>query len=327
VDVAVIGLGLIGGSLTRALAARGHHVLGYDLDPATRGMARTAAAQAPAGERFQVAGNIREAVNGCSLSVVAVPLPAVAAVLDELANCGFTGLITDVTSVKVPVRRLAEDRLRDRGQRLAGFIGGHPMAGKEHAGFGATDPQLFQGCAWALCLEPETSLSDWLALASLIISLGARVVPTTAAVHDEAVAAVSHLPHLVAAALATAANDPLAATLAAGSFRDATRVAATPAHLIGAMCGGNAEPLARVLDDLLDSLTDARNALDGRHPVPAVTSWAQPGHQARVRWPHGWGEPFVVEATVGGLLDLGADGGWITQIHADGRRVTATRPL
>lgn len=322
----MIGLGLIGGSLTRALAARGHRVMGYDLDPATRAMARTGAAQAPAGQRWQVTSSIRDAVAECGLVVIAVPLPSVRLVLDELANSGYAGLITDVTSVKVPVRDMALERLRNRGQRLAGFVGGHPMAGREHAGFDATDAGLFNGCAWVLCLEHDTPMSDWLALASLFTSLGARIVPTTAAAHDEAVAAVSHLPHLVAAALATATGDPLAATLAAGSYRDATRVAATPPALIGAMCGGNSEYLSQVLDELLAVLGAARKALSSADPTTAITRWAEPGHRARTRWPVGWGVPRQIEAAPSILLALGDDGGWITEVGSDRRTVTAVWP-
>ena len=100
---AVVGLGLIGGSLLRALAGAGHAVLGYDADPATRAMARTAAAKAPSGRRWQVAGTVRDAIAGADLVVLAVPLPAVGTVLDELAASGFSGLVTDVTSVKSAV--------------------------------------------------------------------------------------------------------------------------------------------------------------------------------------------------------------------------------
>src|SRR5258705_10502461 len=101
------------------------------------------------------------------------------------------------------------------------------MAGRETAGFAAGDPQLFRTCAWVLCLDEETNFVDWLNLARLITGLGARVVPTTAEDHDRIVATVSHLPHLLAAAPPTPVTDPLAATLAAGSFRECPRVAAS----------------------------------------------------------------------------------------------------
>ena len=257
VDVAVIGLGLIGGSVLRTLAAGGHRVVGFDADPATRATARTAAARAATGARWQVAGTVGDAVAGTRLTVVAVPLPALPPVLAALR--GYDGLVTDVTSVKTPVRDAA------RGLR---FVGGHPMAGKETSGFAAADPRLFDGCAWVLCLEDDTDLGDWLELAALVTGLGARVVPATAAEHDRAVAAASHAPHLLAAALTTAvAADPLAAALAAGSFRDGTRVAGTRPELIAAMCGGNAAAVGPALDAIRATLDDLRAALDA---VPAA---------------------------------------------------------
>src|SRR5258706_2377394 len=254
-------MGLIGGSLLRALAAGGHGVIGYDLDPATRAMARTAAAQTPRESRWQVAPSIGDAVAKVDLVVLATPLTAITQVLDEIAGAGYTGLVTDVVSVKEPVRELVARRLRAGGLRLAGYVGGHPMAGKETAGFAATDPALFHGCAWVLCLDQETSLDDWLTLARLFTSLGARVVPTTAEDHDRVVAAVSHVPHLVAVALATAIGDPLAGTLAAGSFRDGTRVPASYPELLASMCGGKAGPDLAPLDPVPAPPVSSQDAL------------------------------------------------------------------
>lgn len=378
-DVAVLGMGLIGGSLLRALAATGHRVTGYDADPATRDAAQAmAAAQATApaqavGTRpgsasgadegaWRIAGTVREAVAAAELVVLAVPLPAVAGVLDELVDAGYTGLVTDVTSVKTPVRELVDQRRRASATAsavnrpsageladptaeppagslaaptaaptagpLAGFVGGHPMAGRETSGFAAAEPTLFHGCAWVLCLEPEsTPLSGWLTLAALITRLGARVVPATAAEHDRAVAGVSHVPHLLATALAaTAAADPLAATLAAGSFRDGTRVAASPPALIAAMCGGNAPAVGPALDAVLDALREAREALRSADPAAALRPWLAPGTAARAAWPPRPGPERQLPARVDALLELGRAGGWVTAVAADHRTVTAVRP-
>lgn len=327
VNVAVIGMGLIGGSLLRALALAGHWVIGYDLDPSTRAMARTGAAQAPRDSRWQVAPSIADAVGKADLAVIATPLTAVSHVLDEIAGAAFTGLVTDVVSVKAPVRELVHRRLRGGGMNLTGYVGGHPMAGRETAGFAAADPEMFRGCAWVLCLEPETNLADWLGLTRLVTGLGARVVPTTADDHDRVVAAVSHVPHLLAAALATVVTDPLAATLAAGSFRDGTRVAGSAPELIAAMCGGNAEPVLDALDLVLGRLDEVHDALDSDDPIGQVKAWAAPAHAARTTWPKGWGEPTQLIATSDALLALGDEGGWITAVSADGRSVTAARPI
>ncbi|MEV4536815.1 prephenate dehydrogenase/arogenate dehydrogenase family protein [Asanoa sp. NPDC049518] len=326
-DIAVIGLGLIGGSALRALAARGHRVLGYDADPATRATARTAAARAPQNARWQIAGTIRDTVTDAGLVLVAVPLPALPRVFDEIAATGYTGLVTDVTSVKTPVRMLVEQRLQARHQRLSGFVGGHPMAGKESSGFGAADADLFHDCAWVLCFEPgQTSLGDWLDLAELVIGLGARVVPTTAEEHDRAVATISHVPHLLATALAASAADPLAGALAAGSFRDGTRVAATRPELVAAMCGGNAPAVAPTLDGIIAALQEARAALAAPDPISAVLPWLAPGHAMRAGWPPPLAAPLDIPARPDALLRLGRAGGWVRAVAADRSTVSVVRP-
>ena len=116
-------------------------------------------------------------------------------------------------------------------------------------GHSAVDPALFTGARWALCLEPDTELSRWLRVAEVALAVGAEVVPVTAGEHDDAVAAISHAPHLLAAALAAAAADagPLALALAAGSFRDGTRVIGSDPAFVTAMVEGNAVPTAEAL--------------------------------------------------------------------------------
>lgn len=323
----MIGLGLIGGSLLRALAGAGHTLWAFDADPATRATARTAAAQAPPHARWRVTGGVRDAVARADLTVMAVPLPAVDEVLYEVAAAGYAGLVTDVTSVKGPVLDLVEQRLRHDHSRLAGYVGGHPMAGRETSGFAAADPDLFAGCAWVLCLEPDTAVTDWLLVADLVTRLGARVLPTTAAEHDRAVAVVSHVPHLLAAALARAvADDPLARALAAGSFRDGTRVAATPPELTAAMCGGNAPAVLPALEQVRAGLDAAVTALRSAHPIPELRSWLAPAAAVRSAWPPRAGGRRDIPADPAALLRLGRAGGWVTAVAADRRTVTAVLP-
>ena len=328
VDVAVIGMGLIGGSTVRALAAAGHRVRGYDADPAVRATARTAAARVPAAVRWQVTANLRDALAPASLAVVAVPLPAVPRVLDEVAGAGFSGLVTDVTSVKGPVQMLVDQRLHRRHNRLASFVGGHPMAGRETSGFDASDEHLFHGCAWVLCIEPGvTQMPDWLTLAELVTSLGARAVPATAEDHDRAVAAVSHVPHLLAAALANlTTDDPLAAALGAGSFRDGTRVAATRPDLMAAMVGGNATATRAALEAVRRALDDANKALDDPDPITSLRSWFTAGYDARTGWPPQPGKALDIPARPDALLRLGRAGGWVTAVAPDRQTVTVVRP-
>ncbi|BCJ43359.1 prephenate dehydrogenase [Actinoplanes ianthinogenes] len=318
--IAVIGLGLIGGSLLQALAGAGHEVSGYDADPATRELARAAG--------YDVRETATAATAGTAVAVLAVPLPHLSGVLAELAD--YPGLLTDVTSVKGPVRELAEGRR---------FVGGHPMAGTEASGFAAADPELFRGCVWVLCVEPHgTDLDDWMVLARLYTALGARVLPVTAAEHDNAVASISHVPHLLAAALASRlAGSPLNAALAAGSFRDGSRVAATRAELIAAMCGGNAAEVANELRRVISDLEALLDDLELTDPVPALLPYLRnagelrrtwppkPGVPSRMPWPpvSPPGRPWLA-APAHTLLELGRAGGWITEVHDDG--LTTMRP-
>jgi prephenate dehydrogenase len=309
--VAVVGLGLIGGSLLLRLP----NAVGYDVAPETR--TKAAARLGPQA----VATDLAAAVDGADLVVLAVPLPAVPAVLKGLGD--YAGLLTDVTSVKVPVGELVATYLPS-----ARWVGGHPMAGKEASGFDVAEAGLLDGCAWALCLEPETALDDWLTLAGWVTGLGGRVVPLPAAEHDTAVARISHLPHLVAAAIATGAADgpvgQAALGLGAGSFRDATRVAATRPPLTAAMCGGNAAALRTEVDALIARLTTARTLLSSEDPVVALTDWLTPAYQIRSVWPP-VGEPTEVAADRAALLALGQAGGWLTELRPDAS-FRASRP-
>ncbi|MEU4691812.1 prephenate dehydrogenase/arogenate dehydrogenase family protein [Actinoplanes sp. NPDC023714] len=291
--IAIVGLGLIGGSLLRALDAAGHEVTGFDADPATRAAARDAG--------FLAGDSVAEAISGAELVVSAVPMTVLPQVIAQLAATDC--LVTDVTSVKGPVR----DLMAAHGVRR--FVGGHPMAGRETSGFAAAEKDLFDGCAWVLCLEDGTSLADWLVLARLFTGLGARVVPAGADEHDAAVAKISHVPHLFAAVLAEQIlTDPLAGALGAGSFRDGTRVAATRPELTAAMCGGNHEMVRRELKRLIARLGEMSESLDTLAPH------LEPGARARRSWPATPGTGFTMAADRESLLALGRSGGWVMSV-------------
>ncbi len=278
--VGVVGLGQLGGSLAAALVAAGREVRGWDVDPAAR--------DAAAARGVQVTRELSGVV------VLAVPLPATAEALEDV-DVDPDATVTDVGSVKVPV-------LASVGAALGGrFVGGHPMAGTERSGHAATDPALFRGARWALCVEPGTELPRWLRAAEVALDAGAEVVPVTAAEHDAAVAAVSHVPHLLAAALAAAAADagPLALALAAGSFRDGTRVAGSDPALVTAMVEGNAGPTAAALDRVRAQLA---------RPWPELVA---AGHAVRAA---GAGRRAVrVPLERAALLAVGRAGGAVTR--------------
>jgi prephenate dehydrogenase len=242
--VSVVGLGQLGGSLAAALAAVGRPVTGWDVDEA----ARDAAA----------ARGVRISRDVDGVVVLAVPLPAMTTALDGL-TVGPDATITDLGSVKGPV-------LRALGERWGGrFVGGHPMCGTERSGHAAVDPELFTGARWAVCVEEDTELPRWLRVAEVALAVGGEVVPVTAAEHDDAVAAISHVPHLLAAALAEAAADagPLALSLAAGSFASGTRVIGSDPAFVTAMVEANAGPTAEALARVLAHLESPWPALVG----------------------------------------------------------------
>ena len=282
--VGVVGLGQLGGSLAAALLAAGREVRGWDVDPA----AREAAAARGVRITRELAGVV----------VLAVPLPVMAAALDDL-DVDPAATVTDLGSVKVPV-------LGSVGGALGGrFVGGHPMAGTERSGHAATDPGLFRGARWALCLEPGTELPRWLRAAEVALDAGAQVVPVTAAEHDDAVAVVSHVPHLLAAALAAAAGGagPLALSLAAGSFRDGTRVIGSDPAFVTAMVEGNAGPTAAALTRVLAQLERPWPELVAAgHAVRTGRAGAQAGRRT-VRVP----------LDRAALLSLGRAGGAVTR--------------
>jgi prephenate dehydrogenase len=305
----VLGLGLIGGSVARRLASD-HDVRVWDTDPAVRELA--------AGAGLHVAAD----TTGVDMLILAAPMDALPAVLGDL-SAGDGPIVTDVGSVKVPV--LAAARAAGLADR---YVGGHPMTGIELSGFGASDPALLDGAVWVLCLQENTDLSRWLAVAELVTAAGCRVLPTTARAHDEAQARISGLPHLLALALAVAGRvgGPLAGALAAGSFRDGTRVAGSRPEFTAALCDGNRDALAGVLDETLAELGRARDALRGGDTVRPL---AVAGHAAR----RGWTEtaPAVAvtldrtaETLRADLLALGAAGGILDSIT--GRDLHGRRP-
>jgi prephenate dehydrogenase len=276
--VSVVGLGQLGGSLAAALVAAGRPVSGWDVDPRARDAAED--------------HGVRVTRDLTGVVVLAVPLPVLGSALEGLRiDPGAT--VTDLGSVKVPVLAELGAALGER------YVGGHPMCGTERSGPDAVDPDLFTGARWALCLEPGTDLRRWLRVAEIALAVGAEVVPVTAAEHDDAVAAISAVPHLLAAALAAAAGQagPLALSLAAGSFRDGTRVVASDPAFVTALVQGNAVPAA---------LTRVRAQLD--RPWPELVT---EGHAVRtatvVR------RPVRVPLERAALLSLGRSGGAVTQ--------------
>lgn len=305
--VCVIGLGLIGGSVLRAAARAGRPVFG----------ASDVAVADPRAEPT-VADALTRAAREDAVVVLAVPLPAVDDVLRLVASHAPECLLTDVVSVKEPMIEAVARRLPG-----ARYAGGHPMAGKATSGWDAGTADLFDGAAWVVTTEEDTSPEAWRAVVELALDCGAQVVPTTAREHDAAVARISHLPHLLAAVLAStgAEGGSLALSLAAGSFTDGTRVMGTRPELVLAMCEGNRAPLLDAVDEALGRLGAARGSLASTGGLAATV---RAGHEARLALedlrkagseeiPVDLTDPEAFET----LRDLGTAGGRVLRLDGD----------
>jgi prephenate dehydrogenase len=232
--VAIAGLGLIGGSLAKALTRAGYRVIGVDAPARTRAARRAGAIAASV-------PSVAAAARDAGVLVLAAPPAANLRLLREAARAASPALvITDVASVKRPIAAAA------RRLRLARFVGGHPMAGRERSGFGASSADLFRGAPWILT---PSAAGPRRVVARIARDVGARPVVVPEAAHDRAMAYLSHLPQVVAWALAAAARgDRVTARLlrlAGPGFRDMTRLAGSPRALWREILAQNASEVAR----------------------------------------------------------------------------------
>jgi prephenate dehydrogenase len=272
--VAILGVGLIGGSIGLAARERaGAHVTGYDpgagvLDAAARRGAIDDAAAGPA-----------EAVAGADAVFVAAPVGALpAAVRSALDAAPATAVVTDVGSTKRAVTAAVDDPR---------FIGGHPLAGAETAGVEHARADLFDGATWYLTPSARTEGVLYERLHRLLADLGARPQALDPATHDRLMAAVSHVPHVLANVLvaqaARALHDEGEHLPATGpSFRDATRVAGAPTAIWRDIYLSNADALTAALDDAIARLSDVRAAIDAGDG-DAVAAWNDAAREDRRR--------------------------------------------
>lgn len=279
----IIGLGLIGGSIGLALRERGWYVNG---DDSNRGRI----------DRALELGVLDEQglCEAAEITFVATP---VLTIVDQVkrALAETSGLVTDVGSVKGAIAASIEDPR---------FVGGHPMAGSELEGLDGADATMFTGAVWVLTPTADTSDVTFATVASIVADLGADVVALPPDRHDQVVAVVSHVPHLAAATLMGLASEraeehAALLRLAAGGFRDMTRIASGHPGIWLDICAENREAILDGLDGLIDGLRrmreivrdDDRAALherlrkarDARANLP--TRATQPHDLAEVRIP------------------------------------------
>jgi prephenate dehydrogenase len=258
-----------------ALRRRGWYVTGYDIDPSRADRA----VELGAADR---SGRDPEA----EIVFVATPAGAVAAAAAEALTVHPRAVVTDVAGVKGPVvARMGEAR----------FVGGHPMAGSEQEGVEGADPDMFEGATWVLTPEPHTDPVAFTTARSVVASLGANVVELPARRHDDLVAMVSHVPHLTAATLMNLAADTALehATLlrlAAGGFRDMTRIAAGEPSIWPDVCAENRDGILQVLDRLLGALAEVREVVAAGDRAALLATLERARH-ARVNLPAGVPSP------------------------------------
>jgi prephenate dehydrogenase len=271
--VCVLGLGLIGGSIMRATRAAGREVFGYNRS--------VEGAQAAVADGFDASTDLTDtltrAADTGALIVLAVPMPALGGMLAHVGELAPKCPLTDVTSVKSAVLdEVVAAGLHER------FVGGHPMSGTADSGWAAGYAGLFTRAPWVVSVDDHVDPQVWSMVMRLALDCGALVVPAKSDEHDAAAAVISHLPHLLAEALAVIAGEvPLAFGLAAGSFRDGTRVAGTAPHLVRAMCEGNSGHLLPAVDRAIELLTGARESLASQN---SVADLVEAGHAARTRY-------------------------------------------
>ncbi len=273
--IAVLGVGLIGGSI--ALAARDRldaTVAGFDLSAGACNTARER------GLLDRIADTVPDAVRDAEAVFVAVPVGALPeAVGEALAAAPGDCVVTDVGSTKRAVVAAHGD---------ARFVGGHPLAGAENAGAENARADLFDGATWYLTPGPATSGLLYERLYRLLRGLGARPVAIEPQTHDAILATVSHLPHVLANVLVSQAADALDAggerlPATGPSFRDATRVAGAPSGIWTDIYISNRDALAGEIDATIERLGEFRDALERADPAQ-ITAWndAAAGHRRRL---------------------------------------------
>ncbi len=257
--VAVIGAGLLGGSLCKALKAG---VPGIRVDAYGRDASRLAPVAAD-GSADRVASLERFDFDGVELIAVSVPVVAsIPVILDVLGHStlGDRALVVDVGSVKGSIVSAA--RTARRGGR---FIGCHPMAGSEQAGYDASDAGLYRGVSVIVTPHGGNDPSDVKTIVDFWELLGARTLVADPDVHDRIIARTSHLPHCAAAALVRASIESMApgdgVPFTGGGFIDTTRISSGSPDIWDEICRMNGDNIVRAIDDIVAELSELRGRI------------------------------------------------------------------
>jgi prephenate dehydrogenase len=257
--VAIIGLGLIGGSIGLALKraeSDAIELVGYARRPETADRARQL------GATDRVESSLPSAVSKADLVILATPTMSIREILSQIGpHLPDRCVVTDVASTKVQVMQWAEESL----PQSVSFVGGHPMAGKELSGIEVADADLFKGCTY--CVVPGRSASEAAVqtVVDLAHGLGARHVLLNATEHDLFVAGISHLPLVLASALVMATTQsphwPKMSDVAATGYQSATRLASQHPRMNRDICLTNEENIVAWIDEFTKELQRFRNLI------------------------------------------------------------------
>jgi prephenate dehydrogenase len=252
-SVGIVGVGLIGGSIALAALRAGYRVNLYD----------SVKSEELAGSKFRgatIAADLSELVSGSRLIVLATPISAVIKVGGLLpALVSSSHVVSDVASAKQPVASVLANLLRGR----CNYIPAHPMAGSEKSGAQAAREDLFMGAVTLICPELATDAASVRLVGEFWQSLGTRIIATSITEHDEIVAMISHLPHLLAAVLVkhVADTNPRALDLCGSGFRDTTRIASASPRLWEDILLSNADAVAHQIRLFRKALVEAEKFL------------------------------------------------------------------
>ncbi|RYX85459.1 prephenate dehydrogenase/arogenate dehydrogenase family protein [bacterium] len=267
--VAILGIGLIGGSFALALKKHGlaRHIVGVARREETRSEALAS------GVCDEVSAEAVEAARGADLVFLASPVRAMPGLCAQIVSVVAPGcLITDGGSTKGCVVRDCEPLFSN-----AHFVGGHPMAGSEQTGPAAARADLFDNAVWVLTPTPQTNARALEQMRAIVSKLGARLVELTPDAHDELLAVSSHLPHLTASALVhsflkSKQDSPAIADLVAGGWRGSTRIAAGSAEMWRDICLDNAASVEKALDEFVSELQSLKTLVAARDGA-ALQQW------------------------------------------------------
>ncbi len=255
--IAIWGLGLMGGSLAAALKVKGFtgRIVGISSPASIRQALESGFVDA--GFRHE---EFRAGVEGADLVILASPIHTIMDNLSLLAPVLNEGtVVTDIGSTKTAIMNHAHKVLPSGVE----FIGGHPMAGSEESGIEAADAYIYENAVWVLTPPPESrSLNR---LMTLLEKLGSKVVVVDPCAHDRIAARISHMPQVVAVSLMNAVGswndtEDLTLRLAAGGFRDMTRIAASPFEMWSDILDTNRDAVLEALDSLINDLQKTREA-------------------------------------------------------------------